>query len=171
MLFRMIRGVLFRQRGKMLLIAFTIALGASLATSMINVMLDVGDKVNEELKAYGSNITVVPQSEAVISKLCNLSAIRLVREKTAGAAAFLSGTTEFAVPLNAFINVDEELKKLEADLKYQEGFLAGVMKKLGNERFVQNAKPEIVALEEKKKADAEQRIHAIKASIDALKKS
>ena len=64
----------------------------------------------------------------------------------------------------------EEIKKLEADLKYQQGFLMGVMKKLSNERFVQNAKPEIVALEQKKKADAEARIAAIEASLAALKK-
>jgi len=110
------------------------------------------------------------REEAVIKKLCNLSAITLVKEKPAGSASFLSGTTEYAVPLASFINVDEEREKLEADLKYQEGFLAGVMKKLGNERFVQNAKAEIVALEQKKKADAEQRIRAIKASLEALKK-
>ena len=91
-------------------------------------------------------------------------------EKAAGSASFLCGTTEFAVPLASFINADEEIKKLEADLQYQEGFLAGVMKKLSNERFVQNAKPEIVALEQKKKADAEQRIRTIKASLEALKK-
>ena len=69
MLFRMIRGALFRQRGKMLLIAFTIALGASLATSMINVMLDVGDKVNQELKAYGANIVVKPQDSTLLQEL------------------------------------------------------------------------------------------------------
>ena len=69
MLFRMIRGALFRQKGKMLLIAFTIALGASLATSMINVMLDVGDKVNQELKAYGANIVVKPQDSSLLSDI------------------------------------------------------------------------------------------------------
>ncbi len=69
MLFRMIRGVLFRQKGKMLLIAFTIALGASLATSMINVMLDVRDKVNQELKTYGSNIVVKPQDSSLMQDL------------------------------------------------------------------------------------------------------
>ena len=69
MLFRMIRGALFRQRGKMLLIAFTIALGASLATSMINVMLDVGDKVNQELKTYGANITVKPKDSTLLSDI------------------------------------------------------------------------------------------------------
>ncbi len=69
MLFRMIRGVLFRQRGKMLLIAFTIALGASLATSMINVMLDVGDKVSQELKTYGANIVVRPRDSSLLSDI------------------------------------------------------------------------------------------------------
>ena len=69
MLFRMIRGVLFRQRGKMLLIAFTIALGASLATSMINVMLDVGDKVSQELKTYGANIVVKPRDSSLLSDI------------------------------------------------------------------------------------------------------
>ena len=69
MFLRMVRGTFKRQWKKMLMIALTVALGASIATAMLNVMLDVGDKINEELKTYGSNITVVPQSEAVISKL------------------------------------------------------------------------------------------------------
>ena len=69
MLFRMIRGVLFHQKGKMLLIAFTIALGASLATGMLNVMLDVGDKVSQELKTYGANITVKPKESSLLSDI------------------------------------------------------------------------------------------------------
>lgn len=69
MFFRMIRGALFRQRGKMLLIAFTIALGASLATAMLNTMLDVGDKVNQELKTYGANITVKPKDSSLLSTI------------------------------------------------------------------------------------------------------
>ena len=69
MFIRMIRGALFRQRGKMLLIAFTIALGTSLATAMLNVMLDVGDKVNQELKTYGANITVKPKDSSLLSDL------------------------------------------------------------------------------------------------------
>jgi putative ABC transport system permease protein len=68
----MIRGVLFHQRGKMLLIAFTIALGASLATGMLNVMMDVGDKVNQELKTYGANITVKPKDSSLLSDIYNL---------------------------------------------------------------------------------------------------
>ena len=69
MLFRMIRGALFRQKGKMFLIAFTIALGASLATGMLNVMLDVGDKVNQELKTYGANIVVKPKASSLLSDI------------------------------------------------------------------------------------------------------
>ena len=82
---------------------------------------------------------------------------------------FIVGTTEFAIPMDAFINVEEELKKLEADLQHQQGFLRGVMAKLSNERFVQNAKPEIVALEQKKRSDAEARIAALEEAIRALK--
>ena len=69
MLFRMIRGVLFHQKGKMLLIAFTIALGASLATGMLSVMWDVGEKVNRELKNYGANITVKPKDSSLLSEI------------------------------------------------------------------------------------------------------
>ena len=69
MLFKMIRGVLFHQMGKMLLIAFTIALGASLATGMLNVMWDVGDKVNQELKTYGANIIVKPKDSSLLAEI------------------------------------------------------------------------------------------------------
>ena len=72
MLFKMIRGVLFHQRGKMALIAFTIALGASLATGMLNVMMDVGDKVNQELKTYGANIVVKPKDASLLSDIYDL---------------------------------------------------------------------------------------------------
>ena len=71
--------------------------------------------------------------------------------------------------MDRFINVEEELRKLQADLTHQQGFLRGVMAKLSNERFVQNAKPEIVALEQKKRSDAEARIAAIEEAIRALK--
>ena len=107
--------------------------------------------------------------DALVNKLANCD-IQISADKPANAATFIVGTTEYAVPLDAFINVDEELAKLEADLQHQEGFLRGVMAKLSNERFVANAKPEIVELERKKKADAEQRIAALKANIAALKK-
>ena len=69
MFIRMIRGMLTRQTSKMIMIGFTIALGASLATAMLAVMFDVSDKVNQELKTYGANITVVPKEASVISDL------------------------------------------------------------------------------------------------------
>jgi valyl-tRNA synthetase len=104
---------------------------------------------------------------AVVVKLANVE-LAVGAEKSAGSASFIIGTTEYSVPLEKFINVDEELKKLEAELAHQEGFLRGVMGKLNNERFVQNAKPEVVELERKKKADAEKRIATLKEAIAAL---
>ncbi|MBQ4918048.1 MAG: valine--tRNA ligase [Muribaculaceae bacterium] len=107
---------------------------------------------------------------AVIKKLANLEAVDCVTEKDATAASFLVGTTEFAVPLGNNIDVEEELKKLEAELKYMEGFLASIMKKLSNERFVSNAPEAVVAGERKKQADAESKIKTLQESIAALKK-
>ena len=106
---------------------------------------------------------------ALVDKLANVEVV-VNGEVSGNASKFIVGTTEFAIPMDAFINVDEEIKKLEADLQHQQGFLKGVMAKLSNERFVQNAKPEIVALEQKKKADAESRIAALEEAIAALKR-
>ena len=108
--------------------------------------------------------------DCIIRKLANIDKIEAVTEKTAGSISFLVGTTEYAVPMLNLINVDEEIKKMEADINYYEGFLASVMKKLGNEKFVANAKPEIVEAERKKKADAEAKIASLKESIAALRK-
>ncbi|MBR6018195.1 MAG: valine--tRNA ligase [Paludibacteraceae bacterium] len=105
----------------------------------------------------------------IVEKLANVE-IALNGEVNGNASKFIVGTTEYAIPMDQFINVEEELKKLEADLQHQQGFLRGVMGKLSNERFVQNAKPEIVELERKKKADAEARIATIEEAIRALKK-
>ena len=107
---------------------------------------------------------------ALVEKLSSCEVYCGDMAKSAGAASFIIGTTEYCVPLDKFINVEDELKKLEADLQHQEGFLRGVMAKLGNERFVQNAKPEVVELERKKKADAEARIATLRESIAALQK-
>ncbi|MCQ2347754.1 MAG: valine--tRNA ligase [Paludibacteraceae bacterium] len=104
---------------------------------------------------------------ALVDKLANCE-VQVGSTKPATAASFIVGTTEFSIPMDNFVNKDEEIKKLKADLAHQEGFLKGVLAKLGNERFVANAKPEVVELERKKKADAEQRIATIKASLAAL---
>jgi len=106
---------------------------------------------------------------SVIAKAANTSSIQTVAEKQGICASFMVGTTEFAVPLGDSVNVEEELKKLEAELKYNEGFLTSVMKKLGNEKFVNGAPAQVVANEQKKKADAEQKIAAIREAIAALK--
>jgi len=105
---------------------------------------------------------------ALVDKLANVE-VTVNGEVSGNCSKFIVGTTEFAIPMDQFINVEEELKKLEADLAHQQGFLRGVMAKLSNERFVQNAKPEIVDLERKKKADAESRIAALEEAIKALK--
>lgn len=105
----------------------------------------------------------------IVMKLANLSAVNNVTEKDATAASFLVGTTEYAVPLGNNINVEEELKKLEADLKYNEGFLLSVLKKLSNEKFVNNAPAKVIEMERKKQADAEAKIATLKESIAALK--
>ena len=105
----------------------------------------------------------------IVMKLANLSAVNNVTEKDATAASFLVGTTEYAVPLGNNINVEEELKKLEADLKYNEGFLQSVLKKLSNEKFVNNAPAKVIEMERKKQTDAEAKIATLKESIAALK--
>ena len=100
----------------------------------------------------------------------NLSEIVMVEEKNPTASAFIVGATEYSIPLESKINVEEELEKLNKDLKHYEGFLAGVEKKLSNERFVSNAPEAVVAMERKKQSDAKEKIEAIKASIAALTK-
>ncbi len=105
----------------------------------------------------------------IVKKLANLSSIDSVAEKDGAAASFLVGTAEFAVPLADNINVEEEIKKIEADLKYYEGFLASVMKKLSNEKFVNNAPAKVIEMERKKQADAEAKIATLRESLAALK--
>jgi valyl-tRNA synthetase len=107
--------------------------------------------------------------DAVIVKLCNLTSIEVVAEKSPGSISFLVGTTEYAVPMGSLINAEEEIQKMEAEITYLEGFLVSVMKKLGNEKFVANAKPEVVEAERKKQADAESKIASLKEGISGLK--
>ncbi len=108
--------------------------------------------------------------KSVIVKLANLDGISVVTAKDAAAAAFLVGATEYAVPLQGSINVEEELAKLNKELDYERGFLASVEKKLGNEKFVAHAPEAVVAAERKKQADAKAKIATLEASIAALGK-
>ena len=108
-------------------------------------------------------------NDCVIEKMANLTSIEEVSDKTSGSAAFMVGSTEFAVPLSeSNIDIEAEIKKMEDEITYLEGFLKSVMKKLSNERFVQNAKPEIVENERNKQADAENKIAVLKESIKGL---
>ena len=134
----------------------------------IRLQKNIAQKEALALEVTGEN--PVAGFGSVIAKLCNLSEIKQVETKSEGAAAFMVGTTEYAVPLGNLINVEEELKKLEADLKYQEGFLQSVMKKLSNEKFVSKAPANVIEMERKKQADAETKIAALKESIAALKR-
>ncbi len=107
--------------------------------------------------------------EAVIKKMANLTEVKRVEEKDATAAAFIVKTTQYFVPLGGLIDVEAERQKMGEELTYLEGFLASVMKKLSNERFVSSAPEKVVANERAKKADAEAKIAAIKERLEQLK--
>lgn len=121
-----------------------------------------------ELQAVGQNNFA--KYNSVVTKMANVSAINVVAEKDATAATFMVGTDEFAVPLGNMIDVAAEIAKQEAQLKHLEGFLAGVKKKLANEKFVAHAPEAVVAMERKKQSDSEEKIAALKESLAALKK-
>ena len=116
------------------------------------------------------NITRCPALGATIKKMANLSDINYVSQKGEGSASFMVGTTEYAVPLGNLIDTVAEIEKAENEIKRLEGFLAGIMKKLSNEKFTAHAPAQVVELERKKKADAESKIASLKESVAALKK-
>lgn len=122
------------------------------------------DELN--LQAVGSNKYAA--YNCIIAKMANVGAIDVVNEKDATAATFMVGTDEFAVPLGNMIDVEAEIAKQEAQLKHLEGFLAGIKKKLSNEKFVANAPEAVVAMERKKQKDSEEKIAALKDSLAAL---
>ena len=108
--------------------------------------------------------------DCVIAKLCNVSEVSYVAEAPAGAFGFIVGSTEFFVPLTGSVDVDAEIKKLEEELKYAQGFLKSVEAKLSNERFVSGAPAAVVEKERKKKADAEAKIAVIEQQLAGLRK-
>ena len=119
------------------------------------------------LQAVGSNPYAA--YNCIITKMANISAVDTVEEKDATAATFMVGTDEFAVPLGNMIDIEAEIAKQEAQLKHLENFLAGIMKKLGNEKFVANAPEAVVTMERKKQKDSEEKIAALKESLAALR--
>ena len=125
---------------------------------------NIPNKENLTLMVNGA--VIYPE---LLSNLCNLSEITSVTSQPEGAVQFMVRAAEYFIPLSGKIDVEEEIKKLETELKYQEGFLVSVMKKLDNERFVNSAPAPVVAAERKKQTDAESRIQAIRQQLGNLK--
>ena len=129
---------------------------------------NIAPKVELELDAIGQNNYEVYNS--VIIKMANLNAIEVVAEKPSDASGFMVGTDSFAVPVGDLIDVAAEIEKQEKELKHLEGFLAGIKKKLSNENFVANAPAAVIERERKKQSDSEEKIAALKASLEELRK-
>lgn len=130
---------------------------------------NIPNKDSLELKIQQGDKGFEQQFNSVIVKMANLSSLEMVNEEVQGAASFRVKSTNFYVPLEGFIDVEEELKKLEEELKYTKGFLTSVMKKLSNERFVNNAPEAVVAKEKAKQTDAEAKIKVLEERIASLK--
>lgn len=122
----------------------------------------IGLLIRKESESFNSGFL------SVIIKLCNLSEVRFVSEKPGNSASFMIGTTEYYVPLGNVIDAKAEKARISAELSYQKGFLDTVMKKLGNERFVENAPQAVIDVERKKKADAESRIKSLEEALREL---
>ena len=120
------------------------------------------------LQVVGTN--PIAAMDAIVCKMAGVDAVEVVAAKSEGASAFMVGTTEYAVPLGDLIDVEVEIAKAEAELKHLEGFLAGVEKKLSNERFVANAPAAVVELERKKQSDAQSKIATLRETLAALRK-
>ena len=156
-----------RKANESVLARFTLAEEVITAIRNIRKQKNIAQKEALTLN-YIADENFPAEYTSVIAKMGNLSAINAVEEKDATAAAFIVKTTQYFVPMEGNINKEEEIKKLTADLEYLEGFLASVMKKLSNERFVSSAPEAVVANERAKKSDAEAKIVAIKEQIAAL---
>ena len=129
---------------------------------------NIAQKEQLSLQAVGKNDFEAYND--VTLKMADLDKIEVITEKSADASSFMVGTDEFAVPLGDLIDVAAEIEKAEAQLKHLEGFLMGVRKKLSNENFVAHAPEKVVALERKKESDSVEKIAALKATIEELKK-
>ncbi len=136
-----------------------------------NIRQDKGVAFKEALalQVIGDANAIDQSCYSIITKLANVSPVDFVAEADKSSASFIVKTTEYAVPLGDMINVEEEIAKLEEDLKYNEGFLKSVMGKLNNEKFVSGAPEKVVAIERQKQADAESKISSLKEAIAKLK--
>ncbi len=146
---------------------FAVAKNVIASVRAIRNQNNISPKEQLSLQVVGKN--PIETLDDVVLKMANLSSLDVVDSKGDGTVSFLVGTTEYAVFIGNLINADEEIAKMEAEVKRLEGFLVGVQKKLSNKRFVANAPANVVELERKKQADAESKIAALKENIMTLK--
>jgi valyl-tRNA synthetase len=141
-------------------------------TAVRSVRKDKGipNKEKTELLILGEKSGYDTQFLPVVSKLCNLSDISFVSEKQEGSASFMVGVTEYYIPLTGKLDIEGEIVRIKEELDYNRGFLSSVMKKLDNERFVNNAPANVLDLEKKKKSDAESKIKSLEEALKSLKK-
>ena len=128
---------------------------------------NIAPKEKLELQAIDENH--YKAYNCIIMKMANLEAIKSVTEKSADASAFMVGTDEFAVPVGNLIDISAEIEKQEKELQHLENFLTGIKKKLANDNFVAHAPEAVIARERKKQSDSEEKIAALKESLQALK--
>jgi valyl-tRNA synthetase len=139
-----------------------------LVTTVRNVRAQKQLSPKEKLEVIERSGATRSFFDPVIIKLANLSAFNYSNEKVEGALSFVIRTTEFYIPLSAKINVEEEKQRLSKELEYQKGFLRSVQIKLSNEKFVSNAKPEVIEVERKKESDAVTKIKTIEEQLASL---
>ena len=152
-----------------LLEQFAFAKEVVIAIRNIRLQKQIPNKNSLELQVKISDTQSNKSFDCIIEKLCNISNLTYVDEKPDGSMPFVVKSTEFFVPMGDNINKEEELEKLQKELEHTQKFLFSVNKKLSNERFVNSAPEKVVAMENKKKADAEARIAVLKAQMSALK--
>lgn len=132
-----------------------------------NVRASKGLSPRESLRLFQKGSLNLDQFWPVVKKLANISEVSTTGEKPMG-TSFLTGSTEFTVPLEGKIDVEKEKAEILKEIEYHKGFLVSVDKKLGNEKFVAGAKPEVVELERRKKADAESKIKTLQERLKSL---
>jgi valyl-tRNA synthetase len=137
-------------------------------TSVRNIRKDkeIPNKDELELKVNGEH---ADQYDPIIRKLANITSIEKISGKMENTLSFMVRTTEYYIPVGDLVDTEGEIRKLEEELEYTKGFLQSVMKKLNNERFVQNAPEKVVSLEKQKKEDAEQKIQTLRERIQSLR--
>ncbi|SVD87551.1 uncharacterized protein METZ01_LOCUS440405, partial [marine metagenome] len=146
--------------------AFDIAV--EVVTNIRNLRIEKGIKNKESLELYINGENHDSAFDCVIKKLANLSKVLFTDEKPINAHSIIIRSTEFLIPLEHAVNNEEETKKVELELDYTRGFLNGVMKKLNNDKFVNNAPSTVIEMERKKQSDAEAKIKALKEQLEKL---